>query len=564
MKTRTVASIIVLCLICGTIIPITYAKSLTNERRYFYGLVNEQAKYIASKFSHSRGALCDQPSTSIISTMTNSLAAATLFTEYNMGGSENLEDIAHGIVKTSSEYFRLDFHADRRGWVSSYDFTKEEESFVKSRKYTHDQFLMILGLANSYLNLNEEDKKTIGPDYLVDITDTSGFIEEYFLIPNEGWIDSVFTYNETRYTQNRFRLVENICWTIWASLNFPSDFGSPLTIEMITQMMDFLNANGTSNGAIYNVLSPDGSFTDHIFKLRTNTLYGIINLLLYEKANDLGISENSKRFLDRAEAIFNFLVANLWDRGFKLFYDAVDENGLLLVRGKSLIGNALACLLASRLCRYFPTNEAMKSIYILSDTFIDRYLKSSDEFKYFISCDRDGDPLSKPLTLDSNLIRLWQRSNTLHIVNGTYIDKVSIGEKIQIDLSLANPDNITYQILVTGDEIIPFNLTTSDSDLSVLITLKNNARIGNTHININVKVLNKQIDKTNPLLLKIGSDRRLPQGLVYLVALGILVCLVVLARYPPKNIEDILARLASIGVSEEPSDSDEPVDENTS
>lgn len=558
MRKNTTRSLCVLVLLCGMIIPINVIRGATDEKSTFYGIVHKQANYLDSNFNPGdKGALRDQPKSSDISTMTNSLAASILFDEYKKGGSTDLLNNAHRIVKASSEYFRLNFHSDRRGWVASYDFAKEEESFVKSRKYTHDQFFMALGLANSYLNLDQIDARR--PDYLDDFNKTIAFIEEYLLESDEKWIDSVFTFNETRYTQNKLRLVEHISWTIWASLNLPPGFSSPISIDESIQMLDFLDTSGTLNGAIYNVLSPDGNSTDHIFKLRTNALYGIINLLVYEKTADLGIA-NRERFLTRGKVVFDFLVDNLWDRGFKLFFDAVDEDGLLLVRGKSLMGNSLACLLASRLCRYYPTNEAIKSIYVLSNSYIDQYLQASDKFQYYISCDSDGDPLLTPLTLESNLLRLWQRSNTLHIINGSYVDQVSIGEKIQIDLNLDNPDNLTYEVTVTGDEIDTFTLNSSETQISLPIQLKKNAEIGSSEIEIEIKVSNELIDTSDSLSIKIGSDRRLPQGLIYLVALGILVGMVVIARYPPKGLEDLISRLASIGVTEE----DQPPSDDSS
>ncbi|MFX0211360.1 MAG: hypothetical protein ACFFDT_35600, partial [Candidatus Hodarchaeota archaeon] len=460
-------SIFIISLLIGTFIPITSVRCSENDK-FFHGVVYKQATSLDSQFFHSGGALRDQPKSSIISTMTNALTAASFFNEYDTGGSIDLLNIGHRIINTSSKYFRLNFHSDRRGWVSSYDYTKGTESFVKSRKYTHDQFLMLLGLANSYLKLEYNDPKR--PDYLEDYNQTYEFIQEYLIEPN-GWIDSIFTFNETLYTKNRFKIVEHICWAIWASLNLPTGFQSPLSFESILEMADFLDDNGTLNGAIYNVVTPDGKFTDSIFKLRTNALYGVINLLLYEKTQD-------SKFLNRGKAVYDFLVNNLWDRGFKLFFDVVAENGLLLVQGKSLIGNALAALLSSRLCRYFPTNSSILSIYVLSNSYMEQYHKQVGSSNYYISCSTDGYPLTSPFTLESNLIRLWQRINSLHLINGTYSSSVSIGEKIPIILNMANPDNLTYEILVNGEEIEPFNLTTSESNPSIMVSLKKNAEIG--------------------------------------------------------------------------------------
>ena len=41
------------------------------------------------------------------------------------------------------------------------------------------------------------------------------------------------------------------------------------------------------------------------------------------------------------------------------------------------------------------------------------------------------------------------------------------------------------------------------------------------------------------------------------MALGILACMVIIARYPPQNLEDLFTRLTSIGVDEEQPSSDE-------
>ena len=89
-----------------------------------------------------------------------------------------------------------------------------------------------------------------------------------------------------------------------------------------------------------------------------------------------------------------------------------------------------------------------------------------------------------------------------------------------------------------------------------MVSLKKNAEIGRTTIRITIKVLNKAIDRVDHLSLQIGSDRRLPQGLIYLVALGILVCMLIIARYPPPNLEDIITRLSSFGMETETSSDD--------
>ena len=148
-------------------------------------------------------------------------------------------------------------------------------------------------------------------------------------------------------------------------------------------------------------------------------------------------------------------------------------------------------------------------------------------------------------------MRLWQRSNTLHLINGTYVKEVSIGEKIQIDLFLDNPDNLTYEVTVKGDEIDTFSLNSSRTQISLPIKLKKNAEIGSSEIEVEIKVSNELIDTSDSLSIEIGSGRQPPQSLVYLVALGILVGMVIIARYPPKGLEDLISRLASIGVTEE-------------
>ncbi|MHA2245976.1 MAG: hypothetical protein ACXADY_13520 [Candidatus Hodarchaeales archaeon] len=548
MKRSIYASFLILFLLGGTVIPITLTRSLTNVKHHFYGVVYKQATSLDSKFSHSKGALSDFPSSSRISAMTNALAATILFNEYNKGGSIDLLNIAQKIVKASRESFINTYHNDTRGFTSLYDFVKEDDSFVKSRLFFRDQFLMLEALTKNNRSLDEDDP---GIKFSKDqIEDTKSFIEDHFIEPDNVWIDSVFTYDTTSYTKNKFILVENICWVIWAALHLPSGFNSPLSIDAITNMMDFLDANATSDSAIYNALSPTGDLTDQIFKLRTNALYGIINLLVYEKTDE-------ERFLDRSIAILEFLDEKLWDPSYYGFFDVVGEQGLPIVQGKSLIGNALVCLLASRLNKYIPNDASFKSIYVHTNNKIEEFLYSSAKSMYYVSCDRDGDPLELH-SLDSNLIRLWQRANSLHIINGTYPHEVSIGNKIQIILNLDNPDNFNYTIEVKGEEIDTFNITKSDTQVTLQIPLKRNADIGSTSIYVKIKVSEFIIDKSDSLSIIIGSDRRLPQGLVYLVALGILVCMVVIARYPPKNLEDLLARLASIGISEKkPPESDD-------
>ncbi|MFX0211359.1 MAG: SpoIIE family protein phosphatase, partial [Candidatus Hodarchaeota archaeon] len=82
MRKDKCASFLILCLLWLSIIPITCVRSAANEEHHFYGIVYKQATSLDSKFFHSKGALRDQPTSSVISTMQNSLLATTLFDEY--------------------------------------------------------------------------------------------------------------------------------------------------------------------------------------------------------------------------------------------------------------------------------------------------------------------------------------------------------------------------------------------------------------------------------------------------------------------------------------------------
>ncbi len=549
-----IISLIALIIILGTIAPVLVSHAETNNNRVtFQGNFQQQVASIESNFLHPLGALQDTKSSSVISSMANSLAASIIFNEYNRGGSVDLLPFAQGIVETSSKYFGEAFASDNRGWLSYYDYIKDTDSYIKGKKYTHDNFLMLLALANSYLSLEEEDVRR--PDFLAFANETEEFIQEYMLEDDFKWVDSLFIFNQTLYTKNPFKLVEHICWTIWASLNLPSSFGSPLALDSIVQMAEFLAVNATSNGAIFNILSPEGESSDDVFKLRTNALYGIINLILYEKIEDV-------TYLNRGKAVFDFITENLWDKGFKGFFDQSDESGLLIVQGKSLGGNALACLLASKLLRYYPAADTIKSIYVLVDQFIEKHLISSSNSLYHVSCNRDGSNKLDLITLESNLIRLWQRSNSLHLINGDSLQQVSIGEKVVINLRISNPDNLSYTVFVTGNEIESINQTTFEGQLTLEIPLKNNAEIGFTTFNVEIRVSNVNLDVSENIQLQIGSDRRLPPGLVYVLAIGVIAVIVVLARYPPKNLEEFLEQISSFGLSS--NDEQEETERDTS
>ena len=227
------------------------------------------------------------------------------------------------------------------------------------------------------------------------------------------------------------------------------------------------------------------------------------------------------------------------------------------MQGKSLSGNALACLLTSKLLRYFPTNQTIKSVYVLSNQFIENYLTSTYPLIYHISCDRDGGNKLSQLTLESNLMRLWQRVNSLHLVAGSVSKEVSLGSKIPITLKIHNPDNLTYTLIVIGEHTEDFNITTTNEQYTVEVPLKNNAEVGYTDIDLEIRVSDGIIDRTDSISIKIGSDRRLPQGLMYIVAIGVLSAIVLLVRYPPKNLEEFLVKLTSVSLSEKDQASDE-------
>ena len=539
MKTK-ILSILTVFIVLGNINPVVVGIAATSDDTVlFQGNLNHQIESIEYNFLHQEGALSEKKSSDVINSMENSLAASIMFDEYNQGGSPELLPLAQLIVGTSSKFFGEAFASDNRGWLSYYDYGKDTVSYVKGRKYTHDNFLMLLALANNYLSLDPENPER--RDFLDFANETEEFIQEYMLEDDFKWIDSLSIFNQSLYTKNPFLLVEHVCWSIWASLNLPTSFHSPLTIDSIVQMADFLDENATSNGVVFNIVSPDGESSDNVFKLRTNALYGVINLILYEKTNDM-------KYLNRGKAVFDYITSTLWDKGFKGFFDQSDESGLLIVQGKSLAGNSLACLLASKLIRYFPNDEAVRSIYVLVDKFIENNLAFTNSL-YSVSCNRDGSSRASDITLQSNLMRLWQRSNSLHLISGNSPRRVSIGEKVVLDLVISNPAGLNYTVFVDGYEIESYNQTSSESYFTLEVPLKSNAEIGYTTFDIEIKVSNVKIDEVENVQLQIGSDRRLPPGLVYVLAISVLAVLVVLARYPPKNLEELLKKLSSIGLS---------------
>ena len=126
----------------------------------------------------------------------------------------------------------------------------------------------------------------------------------------------------------------------------------------------------------------------------------------------------------------------------------------------------------------------------------------------------------------------------------------------------SNVDNLNYTLLIEGEEIETFNQTSSDSHLSLLLDLKDNAEIGYSNLNIQIRVLSGIIDYQDSIDIRIGSDRRLPQGLVYLVAVGILVGIVVIIRYPPKYLVEVLTRITSISVIDELNENSQSLNES--
>ncbi|PWI47211.1 hypothetical protein CEE45_12990 [Candidatus Heimdallarchaeota archaeon B3_Heim] len=544
MRKYTVFSLGIIIIVFGSTFPLSTVRASNDEMTTFYGSFYDNAVAIRNYYLHSgSGALREVRNDPIIKTKTNLLIASTLLTEFNLGGSNVLQDIARSIVHASTRYFDEAYTSDNAGWVSFFDFSKNENSYVKSQKFTHDQVLMILSLALSYPNLASDDEFRY--EYQEGITETLDFINRNLLGNENGWIDSLFAVNRTSYTKNQFRLIENICWTIWSILTFPDSIDSPFSLDDISQILDLIHTDRTYNGAVFNVLSPDWSSSDDVLKLRTNALYGIINLMLYEKTA-------ITNFLDRGKTIFDFLRNFMYDRGFGGFFDVVDKDGMLIVQRKSVVGNTMACLLSSKLGKFFPSNKTIETTLVRTNRFIEENLLEKNTGLYYITSERSGLPLTQH-SLMSDAVRLWQRGNSLHIVNGSISSEVSIGEKIKIDFHMYNPNDQNYTLYVVGDEIDPFNTTTTDSHLSNILNLKDNAKLGYFNVKVQIKILSGIVDQTTALNVRIGSDRRLPQGLVYLIALGILVGIVVVVRYPPRNLEELLARLSSISAIEEES-----------
>jgi hypothetical protein len=544
LKKQTIFSFGVIILVFGSIFPLYTTRASNDDMNTFYGSIYDNTLAIRNRYLHSgSGALREQTSGQIIKTKTNLLIASTLLNEFNLGGSIVFRDIAQSIIRASTQFFDEAYTSDNAGWVSYYDFSKAENSYVKSQKFTHDQFLMILSLALSYPNLASDNEYRY--DYIEGVSETLGFINRNLLGNENGWIDSLFTVNRTSYSRNYFRIIENVCWTIWTILSFPGSIDSPFSTSSISQIMNLIHSNGTYNGAVFNVLSPDWDSSDNVIKLRTNALYAIVNLMLYEETNNTD-------FLDRGKAVFDFMRIYMYDRGFGGFFDVVDEDGMLVVQRKSVIGNSLACLLSNKLLKFFPANKTLETTLVRTNRFIEENLFDKSSGLYYITSERTGLPLTQ-YTLMSDVIRLWQRENSLHIINGSMLSEVSFGEKIKIDLHLYNPDNLNYTIFIEGEEVKSLNFTSSDSHHTVYLNLKDDARIGYSDIQMHLKVLSGIIDQSDSLTIKIGSDRRLPQGLVYLIALGILVGIVIVVRYPPRNLEELLTRISAISAIEEDS-----------
>ncbi|MFW9991468.1 MAG: hypothetical protein ACFFD4_05370 [Candidatus Odinarchaeota archaeon] len=459
-------------------------------------------------------------------------------------------DTALSPLRWAAKYFDDPYARDNRGYVSFYDITQGDDSYARASKRSTDQALMIRAMAQGVqlLNRNNSNNAEI-PQWKKAINETWSFIDGLYDPEYGGWGIDVTPINRTHHTTDWSKTVESNGWVIISLLPVRGVISEAtgLSIDVIQsrcfEAMDFLGSHLFEvTGQVRPFTSRDGTVTAEFTTCRDVALFGLAAMECYRAAGN-------DTYLDWAKKAADHALVELWDNGFGAFFGAVSDEGDVLIAGKKTEDNLLIAQLLCQLVSH-DTGDLYEPILvnllsILRNT-IGEYIEYEYHYSYHITA-----KILYPTAVDRKLISngifnartqgvaTFSLSQLPHI---SYIEQRSfypIGRETPITLNiqlgylprilltleghsfdLEMSKNITLQEPATIQIIPPQGTPVRKHDLYLALSLR---QVGFETLSIRINC---------------GGDIVIPQGVLYLLAMGVIVGVVIVIISPPARLKE--------------------------
>ncbi|MFX1534883.1 MAG: hypothetical protein ACFFDI_11725 [Promethearchaeota archaeon] len=492
------------------------------------------------------GAYTEIQSGSKVLTFTMALASIGLSQELlNIPETVEEKDFPFNIETALSpldwgfQYFTDPYIRDKRGYVNFYDLEQGDDSYTRASKRTADQALMIRAAAQGITLLSRKSTTSAKiPQWSKAINETWDFIEErLYDSAYGGWAVAVTPINKTHYATDWTKTVESNAWAIISLLPSLETISSATDLNSETiksRCIETMNVLGTHllepNGQVRPFSSRDGMIKPQFTTCRDLALFGLASMESYR-------TTNNQTYLLWAKLVANYLIAELWDNGFGGFFGSVSDEGDILVAGKKIDDNFLAAQLLCQLVVH-DTGDLFEPILatllsLLRET-LGHQLDTTNKILYPTAVDRKL--LSNGIfNARTQSIATFSLSELPHIIYLTRQNLYPIGREtpLVLNVQLGYLPRILLRIQgeTTGIDISQ-NITTQDLSSIQLLPVQG-SRVGYHSLDLTLSIREIPFEKPT-LQIRCGGDILLPQGIIFLLALGVIAGVVIVIVTPPE------------------------------
>ncbi|MFX1252585.1 MAG: hypothetical protein ACFFCZ_13350 [Promethearchaeota archaeon] len=545
MRLRSIGSfgLILITLLLLTMVQLPVVASSEDEEIQ-HGLSQDLPKALGYYLDNS-GAYTEVKDGSKVLTFTMALASMGMSQELlNIPETVEEEDYPFSIddalapLDWAFKYFNAPYKGDERGYVNFYDLEQGDDSFSRASKRTSDQVLMIRAAIQGIALLNRKTTTSAKiPTWSKAISDTWEFIEDRLYDSTYGgWAIAVTPINNTHYATDWTKTVESNSWTIISllpsleTISSITDLNSETIKSRCIQTMNLLGTHLLEpTGQVRPFSSRDGMIKPEFTTCRDLALFGLASMESYR-------TTNNQTYLLWAKQVANYAIAELWDNGFGGFFGSVSDEGNILVAGKKIEDNFLAAQLLCQLVVHDTGDlyEPILAILLsLLREILGHELGTTNKILYPTAVDRKL--LSNGIfNARTQSIATFSLSELPHIIYLTRQNFYPIGREtpliLNVQLGYLPKILLRIQGETTGIDISQ-NITTQDLSNIQLLPVQG-SRVGYHSLVLTLSI--REIVFEKPILqIRCGGDILIPQGIIYLLALGVIAGVVIVIITPP-------------------------------
>ncbi len=524
--------------------------------RLQYGIDNVFRKNQSdNSYGYLESTSISQPKIHLFSNAINALSWLLAFKNTGMLSKEKLT-ISEALTEFIVRYFTDPYVRDRRGFVSFYDFNLGDDSYPRSQRKAVDQFLMLVLL--DYLLSVVPSTYPRFSDYSILLEKTESFFVDYLADPDYfGWYHAALPINTTDYAIDTTKPISMILTIMMlyylSSESLRAKLGESFK-QKIFSTYDFITTHLKGNlGGIYYITDRTGTQQLQIYTAKTNALFGIVSVLLYD-------ATNNSTYLNNAKNVFNFLYENLWDIGFSGLFKSVNSDGDLLVQAKDSTSNFLMAFLTYLLLMQEPNNPLYYNflsqiLHFIDNTFkndVQHYTPYLSGFYYRMIATRQNVAFGST-TYESEALAHFVLAQLPYIIKFAFPSKVTLGMPIDGKIMIYNPAKINmtlkYYVYDTSKgtwQLLSAQNVSAHGLLNVRLLLPNTISPDLLYFKINLELPQIVLDEIY-FTTKLGGTAP-PVGNLFLliIAGGAIMIAIFFIRSPPQFLVEIQKQLTEI------------------